>query len=102
MSRIDEVKCNCQILLRMEAIQRDENSCWQQFLLVAAGGHTVTQLKKGGWVGAFYPRTSTKKLPYYSKFFSTVKINSTFCKKFYRGMTSSAFRWDGFSYARRF
>jgi uncharacterized protein YecE (DUF72 family) len=48
--------------------------------------------EKGRWVGAFYPRISTKKLPYYSKFFNTVKINSTFYKKFYRVMTSSTFR----------
>ena len=43
--------------------------------------------EKGGWTGAFYPGTSTKKLPYYSKFFDTAEMDSTFYEKFYKYMT---------------
>src|SRR6476619_1894839 len=48
--------------------------------------------EKGGWTGAFYPGTSTKKLPYYSKFFETAEIDSTFYEKFYKYMTPATFQ----------
>jgi uncharacterized protein YecE (DUF72 family) len=48
--------------------------------------------EKGGWTGAFYPGTSTKKLPYYSKFFDTAEMDSTFYEKFYKYMTPATFR----------
>jgi uncharacterized protein YecE (DUF72 family) len=48
--------------------------------------------EKGGWTGAFYPGTSTKKLPYYSKFFYTAEMDSTFYEKFYKYMTPAIFR----------
>jgi len=48
--------------------------------------------EKGGWTGAFYPGTSTKKLPYYSKFFDTVEMDSTFYEKFYKYMTPATFQ----------
>ena len=48
--------------------------------------------EKGGWTGAFYPGTSTKKLPYYSKFFETAEMDSTFYEKFYKYMTPATFR----------
>jgi uncharacterized protein YecE (DUF72 family) len=39
-----------------------------------------------------YPGTSTKKLPYYSKFFDTAEMDSTFYEKFYKYMTPATFR----------
>ena len=48
--------------------------------------------EKGGWTGAFYPGTSTKKLPYYSKFFDTAEMDSSFYEKFYKYMTPATFR----------
>ena len=55
-------------------------------------GRTETWLKKAGWTGAFYPGTSTKKLPYYSKFFDTAEMDSSFYEKFYKYMTPATFR----------
>lgn len=46
---------------------------------------------KGGWLGVFYPDKHTRKLNYYSQFFDTVEMDSTFYKKFYLNMTKGLF-----------
>ena len=46
---------------------------------------------KGGWLNVFYPDKKTKKLRYYSQFFDTVKMDSTFYSKFYLNMTKGLF-----------
>jgi uncharacterized protein YecE (DUF72 family) len=48
--------------------------------------------EKGGWTGAFYPGSSTKRLPYYSRFFCTAEMDASFYEKFYKYMTPSTFR----------
>jgi uncharacterized protein YecE (DUF72 family) len=61
--------------------------------LVGCCGWSYGQLaEKGGWTGSFYPGSSTKRLPYYSRFFSTVEMDASFYKKFYKYMTPSTFR----------
>jgi uncharacterized protein YecE (DUF72 family) len=62
-------------------------------ILVGCCGWSYGDLtEKGGWVGAFYPGSSTKKLPYYSRFFRTAEMDATFYEKFYKYMTPSTFR----------
>ena len=46
---------------------------------------------KGGWLNVFYPDSKTRKLNFYSQFFNTVEMDSTFYKKFYLNMTKSLF-----------
>ena len=46
---------------------------------------------KGGWLNVFYPDKKTKKLRYYSQFFNTVEMDSTFYKEFYLSMTKGLF-----------
>jgi uncharacterized protein YecE (DUF72 family) len=45
----------------------------------------------GGWTGVFYPDANTKRLRYYSQFFDTAEIDSTFYEKFYTNMTRGTF-----------
>jgi uncharacterized protein YecE (DUF72 family) len=77
----------------------------KQILVGCCGWSYSDPADKGGWVGAFYPTASTKKLPYYSKFFRTVEMDSTFYKRFYKYMTPSTFRGmassspDGFEFS---
>lgn len=44
-----------------------------------------------GWLGVFYPSSKTKKLQYYSKFFNTAEMDSTFYDEFYSKMTKGTF-----------
>ena len=46
---------------------------------------------KGGWLNVFYPDKKTKKLRYYSQFFNTVEMDSTFYKEFYLSMNQGLF-----------
>lgn len=46
---------------------------------------------KGGWMKIFYPNTGTKKLQFYSQYFNTVEMDSTFYEKFYKYMTKETF-----------
>ncbi len=46
---------------------------------------------KGGWLNVFYPDKKTRKLQYYSQFFDTVEMDSTFYSKFYLNMTKGLF-----------
>jgi uncharacterized protein YecE (DUF72 family) len=47
--------------------------------------------EKGGWTGAFYPDSKTRRLAFYSQFFNTVEMDSTFYEKFYSQMTKGTF-----------
>lgn len=46
---------------------------------------------KGGWVGSFYPRSSTPRLSYYSRIFATAELDATFYEKFYSKMSPATF-----------
>ncbi|HYY86819.1 MAG TPA: DUF72 domain-containing protein, partial [Nitrososphaeraceae archaeon] len=48
-------------------------------------------VEKGGWMKIFYPNTITKKLQFYSQFFKTVEMDSTFYQRFYKYMTKETF-----------
>ncbi len=54
-------------------------------------GGVIQTPKKGGWTGAFYPDSKTKRLTYYSQFFETAEMDSTFYEKFYKYMTKDTF-----------
>ncbi|MGN6624314.1 MAG: DUF72 domain-containing protein [Candidatus Nitrosocosmicus sp.] len=45
----------------------------------------------GGWLNVFYPDTKTKKLRFYSQYFNTVEMDSTFYKEFYLSMNKGLF-----------
>jgi uncharacterized protein YecE (DUF72 family) len=47
--------------------------------------------EKGGWINIFYPDKQTKRLRYYSEFFNTVEMDSTFYEEFYSKMTKGLF-----------
>jgi uncharacterized protein YecE (DUF72 family) len=47
--------------------------------------------QKGGWSNIFYPTNDSKKLFYYSQFFNTAEISSTFYDKLYSKMTRRTF-----------
>ena len=47
--------------------------------------------KTGGWNRVFYPNSKTKRLSYYSQFFNTVEMDSTFYEKFYKYMNKETF-----------
>lgn len=44
-----------------------------------------------GWLGVFYPSRKTKRLQYYSKFFNTVEMDSTYYERLYSKMTKGTF-----------
>jgi uncharacterized protein YecE (DUF72 family) len=46
---------------------------------------------KGGWTGVFYSDKETKRLRYYSQFFKTAEMDSTFYNRFYSKMTKGTF-----------
>jgi uncharacterized protein YecE (DUF72 family) len=56
-----------------------------------SGWNYGDSVEKGGWVGSFYPDAQTKRLSYYSEFFSTAELNATFYERFYSKMTSGTF-----------
>jgi uncharacterized protein YecE (DUF72 family) len=56
-----------------------------------SGWSYVDPAEKGGWTGAFYPDSKTRRLAYYSKFFKTVEMDSTFYEKFYSQMMKGTF-----------
>ena len=47
--------------------------------------------EKVGWTGAFYPDSKTRRLAFYSRFFNTVEMDSTFYDKYYSQMTKGTF-----------
>jgi uncharacterized protein YecE (DUF72 family) len=60
-------------------------------LLGCSGWSYADPVEKGGWTGAFYPDSKTRRLAYYSNFFNTAEIDSTFYEKFYSQMTKGTF-----------
>ena len=62
-----------------------------ELLLGCSGWNYADTPDKGGWTGVFYPDSNTKRLRYYSQFFNTAEMDSTFYEKFYTNMTKGTF-----------
>ena len=62
-----------------------------QIYLGCSGWSYSDPPEKGGWTKVFYPSSQTKRLSYYSRFFDTVEMDSTFYEKFYKYMTKQTF-----------
>ena len=62
-----------------------------QIYLGCSGWSYADPPEKGGWTKVFYPSSQTKRLSYYSRFFDTVEMDSTFYEKFYKYMTKQTF-----------
>lgn len=60
-------------------------------LLIGCSGWDYPEPPPKGWLGVFYPSRKTKKLHYYSQFFSTAEMDSTFYNEFYSKMTKGTF-----------
>ncbi len=60
-------------------------------ILGCSGWNYPDTADKGGWTGVFYPDKDTKRLRYYSQFFNTAEMDSTFYEKFYSHMTKGTF-----------
>jgi len=54
-----------------------------ELLLGCSGWNYPETADKGGWTEVFYPNKNTERLRYYSQFFNTAGLNSTFYDKFY-------------------
>jgi uncharacterized protein YecE (DUF72 family) len=63
----------------------------RDFLLGCSGWSYADTPDKGGWTEVFYPNANTKRLRFYSQFFNTVEMDSTFYHKFYSNMTKGMF-----------
>ena len=62
-----------------------------EFLLGCSGWNYGDAPEKGGWISVFYPDSDTKRLRYYSQFFNTAEMDSTFYERFYSNMTKGTF-----------
>ena len=62
-----------------------------EVLLGCSGWDYADTAEKGGWTGVFYPDNDTKRLRYYSQFFNTAEMDSTFYERFYSQMTKGTF-----------
>jgi uncharacterized protein YecE (DUF72 family) len=60
-------------------------------LVGCSGWNYPAPASKGGWVGSFYPSSTTKFLHYYSQFFDTVEMDSIFYERFYSKMDVGIF-----------
>jgi len=61
-------------------------------ILIGCSGWSYADLpEKGGWTTVFYPNGQTKRLSYYSQFFNTAEMDSSFYEKFYKYMTKQTF-----------
>ena len=60
-------------------------------LLIGCSGWDYPEPPPKGWLGVFYPSRKTKRLHYYSQFFSTAEMDSTFYNEFYSKMTKGTF-----------
>lgn len=61
-------------------------------LIGCSGWNYGDPAAKGGWVGAFYPKSSTPRLSHYSQFFVTAELDATFYEKFYSKMSPATFQ----------
>ena len=70
-----------------------ENAQEDSKLLIGCSGwnYPDTPDKGGGWTEVFYPDKETKRLRYYSQFFETAEMDSTFYNRFYSKMTKVTF-----------
>ena len=62
-----------------------------EYYLGCSGWNYGDTPEKGGWLNIFYPTKDTKRLRYYSEFFNTVEMDSTFYEEFYSKMTKGLF-----------
>jgi uncharacterized protein YecE (DUF72 family) len=62
-----------------------------EYYLGCSGWNYGDTPEKGGWLDIFYPSKDTKRLRYYSEFFNTVEMDSTFYEEFYSKMTKGLF-----------
>ena len=62
-----------------------------EVLLGCSGWNYPDTADKGGWTGVFYPDKDTKRLRYYSQFFNTAEMDSSFYDRFYSQMTKGTF-----------
>ncbi|MFY9873266.1 MAG: DUF72 domain-containing protein [Candidatus Nitrosopolaris sp.] len=62
-----------------------------EVLLGCSGWNYPDTADKGGWTGVFYPDKDTKRLRYYSQFFNTAEMDSTFYDRFYSQMIKGTF-----------
>jgi uncharacterized protein YecE (DUF72 family) len=62
-----------------------------EVLLGCSGWNYPDTADKGGWTGVFYHDKDTKRLRYYSQFFNTAEMDSTFYDRFYSQMTKGTF-----------
>ena len=70
-----------------------ENSQRTSSFLIGCSGwnYSDTPDKGRGWTEVFYPDKETKRLCYYSQFFETAEMESTFYNRFYLKMTKGTF-----------
>ena len=61
------------------------------YYLGCSGWNYGDKPDKGGWLDLFYPTKDTKRLRYYSEFFNTVEMDSTFYEEFYSKMNKGLF-----------
>jgi uncharacterized protein YecE (DUF72 family) len=62
-----------------------------EYYLGCSGWNYGDTPEKGGWLDIFYPSKDTKRLRYYSEFFNTVEMDSTFYEEFYSKMNKGLF-----------
>jgi len=62
-----------------------------KILIGCSGWAYGEKAERGGWVGSFYPNLTTKKLPYYSRYFNTVEFDAIYYDKFYSKMGRNTF-----------
>jgi uncharacterized protein YecE (DUF72 family) len=62
-----------------------------EYYLGCSGWNYGDTPEKGGWLDIFYPTKDTRRLRYYSEFFNTVEMDSTFYEEFYSKMTKGLF-----------
>lgn len=62
-----------------------------KMLVGCSGWNYPDPVDEGGWVGPFYPDSKTRFLHFYSKYFKTAEMDSTFYEKFYSKMTKGTF-----------
>jgi len=62
-----------------------------EYFIGCSGWNYPDTPDKGGWTDVFYPDKNTQRLRYYSQFFNTAEMDSTFCNRFYSKMTKGTF-----------
>ena len=62
-----------------------------KLIVGCSGWNYPDPAEKGGWVGPFYPDSKARFLRFYSKYFRTVEMDSTFYERFYSKMTLGTF-----------